>query len=79
MNKNLLEKGRPFGEINLNLCTDMSPWHYSEDDSKGKEKSKGKGNKLLPHKVCCQFFNVTTVCNTVLNSEPWCSMIIGCN
>ena len=28
---------------------------------------------FLPHNVYCQFFNITTVCNTILNTEPRCS------
>ena len=38
--QNALEKVRCFGKINLNFNTDMSPWHYSENDSKDKKKQR---------------------------------------
>ena len=37
---------QPFGNINLNLCTDIPPWCYSVVDSKGLKEREGKQTVL---------------------------------
>ena len=54
------------------------------DDCRGQKKNKGRETNgfvtvFLPHNMYCQFFNITTVCNTILNTEPQCSKKNGLN